>query len=148
MTQAAEQAADPVRLVEISDQPLDVGAVHAAVAADGAGGICLFVGTVRDHDGGRDVAGLGYSAHPSATEQMRRVAAGVAARHEAHAVVAVHRVGELAVGDIAVVVAVATGHRGEAFTACRELIDELKQTVPIWKHQRFADGDEEWVGSP
>jgi molybdopterin synthase catalytic subunit len=143
--------ADPlptVRLCEVTDRPLDVGAVHDAVAAGGAGGVCLFVGTVRDSDGGRSVSALGYSAHPTVVEQMRAVAASVADRHQAHAVAAVHRVGDLVVGDLAVVVAVATAHRQEAFTACRALIDELKATVPIWKHQIFADGGDEWVGTP
>ena len=137
-----------VELVEVSTEPLDVGTVHAAAAVDGAGGVCVFVGTVRDHDKGRAVSALGYSAHPSAVDQMRRVAVEVGARHEALAVAAVHRVGDLSVGDLAVVVAVATAHRAAAFIACRELIDELKATVPIWKHQVFSDGSDEWVGTP
>lgn len=142
------EAVEPVRLVAISDAALDVGAVHAAVAVDGAGGVCVFVGAVRDHDGGRAVAGLGYSAHPTALAQLRRVAADVAERFDSPAVAAVHRIGELAIGDLAVVVAVATPHRDAAFVACRALIDELKATVPIWKHQVFTDGGEEWVGTP
>ncbi len=139
---------DPVRLVEISSAPLDVAAVQGAVAGAGAGGVCLFVGAVRDHDRGREVAGLGYSAHPTALARLREVAADVAGRFDASGVAAVHRVGELSVGDLAVVVAVATPHRDAAFTACRALIDELKATVPIWKHQVFTDGAEEWVGTP
>ena len=79
---------------------------------------------------------------------MRDLARSVAARHGARAVAVVHRVGDLAVGDLAVVAAVATGHRREAFEACHALIDELKATVPIWKHQLFADGSDEWVGTP
>lgn len=140
--------AEAVRLVAVTDEPLDVGAVHRAVSVGAAGGVCLFVGAVRDHDRGRLVEGLGYSAHPTALTRIREVATDVAARHGADAVAAVHRVGELAVGDLAVVVAVACGHRGEAFDACRALIDELKATAPIWKHQVFADGDDEWVGTP
>ena len=137
-----------IALVEVSGEPLDVAAVHAAAAVDGAGGVCVFVGAVRDHDNGRAVSALGYSAHPSALAQMRRVATEVATRHDALAVAAVHRVGDLVVGDLAVVVAVATAHRDAAFVACRELIDELKATVPIWKHQVFDDGEDEWVGLP
>ncbi len=141
--------AEPVvRLVELSDQPLDVEGVRAAVADPASGGLALFVGTVRDHDGGRPVRGLGYSAHPTALARMRELAEAVAARHDAGAVAVVHRVGDLVVGDLAVVVAVSTRHRGAAFTACHELIDELKATVPIWKHQLFADGSDEWVGTP
>jgi len=148
MAEAEYGVQQPVRLVEIQDEPLDVAAVHAAATVEGAGGVCVFVGAVRDHDKGRGVSALGYSAHPSAVEHMRRVAAEVARHHGALAVAAVHRVGDLSVGDLAVVVAVATAHRDAAFTACRELIDELKATVPIWKHQVFADGGDEWVGTP
>ena len=79
---------------------------------------------------------------------MCEVAQRVAERYDVVGLAAVHRVGDLAVGDLAVVVAVARPHRGEAFDACRELIDELKATVPIWKHQMFRDGSEEWVGTP
>jgi molybdopterin synthase catalytic subunit len=140
--------ADTVRLVGIRDTPLSVDEVLAAVRDPGAGGVVVFVGTVRAVDGGRDVTGLGYSAHPAAAEQMRAVADSVAARFPAVALAAVHRVGDLDIGDLAVVVAAACPHRGEAFAAARELIDTLKQTVPIWKHQLFADGSDEWVGSP
>jgi len=145
---SGDSPADPVRLVALLDEALDVEAVRTAVADPAAGGVCVFVGAVRDHDAGRDVRGLGYSAHPTALDRMRDLAHSVAARHDARAVAVVHRVGDLAVGDLAVVAAVATGHRGEAFEACRALIDELKATVPIWKHQVFADGSDEWVGTP
>lgn len=137
-----------VRLVDIRDTPLSVDEVLAAVMDPAAGGVVVFVGTVRETDGGRTVSGLGYSAHPGAADQMRKVAESVAARFPAVALGAVHRVGDLAVGDLAVVVAAACPHRGEAFDAARALIDELKETVPIWKHQLFADGSDEWVGSP
>jgi len=139
---------DVVRLVDIRDQPLDIDEVRVAVADAGSGGACLFIGTVRDHDSGREVRGLGYSAHPTAKQQMRAVAEAVARRHDARAVAAVHRVGDLAIGDVAVVVGVAAAHRGTAFEACQALIDELKQTAPIWKHQLFGDGTDEWVGTP
>ena len=136
-----------IRLAELRDAPLSVDEVLGAVSDPAAGGISLFVGTVRDHDEGRDVARLGYSAHPSAAAELRRVAEKVAASFGVTAVAAVHRVGDLAVGDLAVVVAVSCPHRGEAFDACRALIDELKHSVPIWKHQQYAGGDSEWVNS-
>ena len=136
-----------IRLAELRERPLSVDEVYAAVADPAAGGIAVFVGAVRDHDHGRDVTALSYSAHPSAADQLRKVAEQVAERFDAHAVAAVHRVGDLAIGDLAVVVAVSAGHRGTAFDACRALIDDLKATVPIWKHQRFAGGDSEWVDS-
>jgi molybdopterin synthase catalytic subunit len=134
-----------VRLAELRDTPLSVDEVRAAVAHPAAGGIALFAGTVRDHDGGREVTRLSYTAHPSAAAELRVVAEKVAADFDVRALAAVHRVGELDVGDLAVVVAVACPHRAEAFRACRTLIDNLKHSVPIWKDQRFSDGTSEWV---
>ncbi len=141
--------ADPgvVRLLDLRDAPLSVDEVLGAVVDAGAGGTALFVGTVREQDGDRDVSGLGYSAHPTAARELRRVADAVAADFPVRALAAVHRVGPLEIGELAVVVAVACPHRGEAFDAARRLIDDLKREVPIWKHQCFADGTEEWVGA-
>ena len=141
-------APGPVRLVDIRDTPLDVAEVLAAVADERAGGETVFVGRVRDHDGGKGVDGLDYSAHPTALETMRAMCERVAAEYDVHGVAAVHRVGTLAIGDIAVVIATTAAHRGTAFDASRALIDTLKAEVPIWKHQRFADGSDEWVGTP
>jgi molybdopterin synthase catalytic subunit len=137
-----------VRLVAVRDQPLDVGEVTTAVADASAGGINVFVGAVRDHDNGHDVRRLEYSAHPTAEQRLTEVAAEVAAEFDVVAVAAVHRVGVLEVGDLAVVSAVSAAHRGTAFEASRALIDRLKERVPIWKHQVFADGSEEWVDTP
>jgi molybdopterin synthase catalytic subunit len=142
------QRADAVRLVAVRDQPLDVAEVTAAVSDAAAGGLAVFVGAVRDHDGGQDVRRLEYSAHPTAESRLAGVAAEVAEEFEVVAVAAVHRVGALEIGDLAVVSAVSAAHRGEAFEASRALIDRLKERVPIWKHQVFADGTEEWVDSP
>ncbi|MFE4534334.1 molybdenum cofactor biosynthesis protein MoaE [Streptomyces scopuliridis] len=143
-----EQAAqDPIRLLAIRDTPLSVDEVFRAVGDDAAGGTALFVGTVRDHDGGADVDTLGYHSHPTAEAELRRVAEKVVADYPVRALAAVHRVGDLEVGDLAVVVAVSCPHRREAFEACRKLIDDLKHEVPIWKHQKFSDGTEEWVGA-
>jgi molybdopterin synthase catalytic subunit len=137
-----------VRLIAVRESELSVDEVRAAVADQAAGGIVLFAGAVRDNDHDQDVTGLSYSAHPTAESELRRVAEEIAEKYPVTAVAAVHRVGDLAIGDLAVVVAVSCPHRGEAFEACRALIDELKASVPIWKHQRFADGTAEWVGSP
>lgn len=137
----------PARLLlDVRGTPLSVDEVLAAVAGPGTGGLVLFVGLVRDSDGGRGVERLDYSAHPDALETLGRVASAVAADVPVLALAAVHRAGELAVGDLAVIVAAAAAHRGEAFTACRRLIDDLKAEVPIWKHQVFSDGEQEWVG--
>jgi molybdopterin synthase catalytic subunit len=143
-----ERAAQaPVRLIGVRETALSVDEVFQAVGDDAAGGIALFVGTVRNHDGGADVDALGYSCHPSAEAEMRRIAEKIVADYPVRALAAVHRVGDLRVGDLAVVVAVACPHRAEAFEACRKLIDDLKHEVPIWKHQKFSDGTEEWVGA-
>ena len=137
-----------IRLIAIRDTELSVDEVRAAVADPAAGGIALFLGAVRDNDEDRGVTGLGYSAHPSAEAELRRVAEDIIAKHEGViGLAAVHRVGDLEIGDLAVVVGVSCGHRAEAFEACHALIDELKASVPVWKHQRFADGTTEWVGS-
>jgi molybdopterin synthase catalytic subunit len=147
-----EDSQDPaesrVRLVGLRETPLDIDEVLAALGDDSSGGLTLFVGRVRDHDHGVDVRGLEYSAHPSALDALRRVCVAVATQYDVRGVAAVHRVGRLEIGDIAVVVATAATHRGEAFEASRALIDTLKAEVPIWKHQQFADGSEEWVGTP
>jgi molybdopterin synthase catalytic subunit len=137
-----------VRLVDIRDTALSVDEVLAAVSDAAAGGVTLFVGAVRDHDENKSVTGLEYSAHPTALDQLADVAEEVGREYDVLAVAAVHRVGQLAIGDAAVVVATAAAHRGEAFEASRALIDRLKQRVPIWKHQLFADGTDEWVGTP
>jgi molybdopterin synthase catalytic subunit len=132
-------------MAELRDGPLSVDEVRGIVADPRAGGIALFAGAVRDHDHGRDVRQLAYSAHPSAAAELHRACEKVATEFDVCALAAVHRVGELAVGDLAVVAAVSCPHRAEAFSACRALIDELKHSVPIWKHQLFADGESEWV---
>lgn len=137
-----------VRLAQIRDKPLSVDEVLAAVADAKAGGTCVFIGTVRDIDHDRAVTKLDYEAHPTVEDTLRQVAEGVAADFPICAIAAVHRVGTLAVGDLAVVVAASAPHRAEAFDAGRRLIDDLKREVPIWKHQVFADGGDEWVGSP
>ena len=137
-----------VRLIALRESELSVDEVRAAVADPGAGGIALFAGAVRDIDHDQGVTGLSYTAHPSAQAELRRVAEEIAEKFGVVALAAVHRVGDLGVGDLAVVVAVSCPHRAEAFDACRALIDELKASVPIWKHQRFTDGTTEWVGSP
>ena len=134
-----------IRLAELRDGPLSVDEVLRAVRDPAAGGIALFTGVVRDHDQGRGVARLSYSAHPSAGAELRRVAEKVAASFGVRALAAVHRTGALDVGEIAVVVAVSCPHRAEAFDACRARIDERKATEPIWKHQEFGDGGSEWV---
>ncbi len=138
---------DVVRLAEVRSTPLSVDEAREAVADPAAGGIALFAGAVRDHDHGQEVTALSYSAHPIAASELRAVANRIAGKFDVKAVAAVHRTGDLQIGDLAVVVAVSSAHRAVAFDACRALIDELKETVPIWKHQRFTGGASEWVNS-
>jgi molybdopterin synthase catalytic subunit len=132
-------------MAEVRSTALSVDEVLTAVNDPQAGGIALFAGVVRDHDHGRDVQRLSYSAHPTAATELRRVCEKIAADFDVTAIAAVHRVGDLAIGDLAVVVGVSCPHRAEAFTACRALIDELKQSVPVWKYQLFTGGESEWV---
>lgn len=139
---------DVIKLVGISAGPLDVTAVHDVVQQRSAGAVALFVGVVRDHDGGKSVEGLSYSAHPTAEAVLRDVVGEVVREAAVESVAAVHRVGDLVIGDAAIVVAVASGHRREAFAVCGRLVDEIKARVPIWKHQVFSDGSDEWVGTP
>jgi molybdopterin synthase catalytic subunit len=138
----------PVRLVDLRETPLDIDEVVTALGDDASGGLTLFVGRVRDHDHDKEVVGLDYTAHPSALDRLREVCEKVAATYDVRGLAAVHRVGTLTIGDVAVVVATSSAHRGTSFDASRALIDTLKTEVPIWKHQRFGDGTEEWVGSP
>ena len=137
-----------VVLAEIRESRLSVDEVLDAVRHPESGAIATFVGVVRERDRGRGVEALEYTCHPSAPQVLREVAQQVATAAGVIRVAVTHRVGRLALGDIAVVVAVSAAHRGDALDACRELIDEVKVTVPIWKHQIFEDGTDEWVGTP
>jgi len=137
-----------VVLAEISEQPLSVDAVLDAVRSPSAGAVVTFVGYVRELDHGAPVSALEYSAHDTAGPVLRALAERLSAAEGAVRLAAAHRVGHLEIGDLAVVVAVSAVHRHTAFEVCRELIDTLKRTVPIWKHQIFTDGSDEWVGMP
>ena len=139
---------DLIRLLAVSEATLDLGEVYAAVDDPAAGGIAVFVGTVRHVDGGKGVTRLDYTAHPSAEAVLSSVAEDIVAKYDVIALAAMHRIGSLEIGDIAVITAVSCAHRGEAFDACRALIDDLKLRLPVWKHQIFTDGTEEWVGAP
>ncbi|MGX7825541.1 molybdenum cofactor biosynthesis protein MoaE [Actinokineospora sp. 24-640] len=145
---AAESGARVLR-AEVADSPIDV-ASHASLVEDAAAGaVVTFAGVVRDHDNGRGVRNLDYEGHPSAKDVMTEVAADVAARHPGvHALAVSHRVGALVIGDVALACAVSAAHRRAAFAACADLVDEVKARLPIWKHQVFTDGADEWVNCP
>ena len=134
------------RLVKLVKEPIDLGAVVAAVSHPGAGGIDVFVGVVRDANDGRAVTLLEYEAYePMAVAEMTRIAAEIEGAIADTRIAVVHRVGALSIGDMAVVCAASAPHRGEAFAACRRAIDEIKHRVPIWKREHGPDGAS-WVG--
>ncbi|MGO1051086.1 molybdenum cofactor biosynthesis protein MoaE [Crossiella sp. CA198] len=134
---------------EVTEDPVDVEEHARLVAHPAAGAVVTFAGVVRDHDEGRGVTELEYTGHPSAAEVIAEVAAEIALRHQGIRAIAVsHRIGQLKIGDAALACAVAGEHRGEAFAACADLVDEVKRRLPIWKRQLFTDGAEEWVNCP
>jgi molybdopterin synthase catalytic subunit len=138
----------PPLLARVTEEPLSVAEHEAAVADKAAGAVVSFAGVVRDHDGGRSVTELEYVGHPTAPELIAEIAAEFAARPQVQAVAVSHRVGLLAIGDVALACAVSAAHRGQAFAACAELVDEVKARLPIWKRQVFTDGVDEWVACP
>ena len=137
-----------IKLLGITDQPLDVAAHEAAAAHPAAGAVVVFQGTVRNHDQGRGVEKLDYEGHSDALRILREVAAEIAADPDVLALAVSHRIGPMEIGDVAIVAAVATAHRREAFTLCARLVDEAKARLPIWKRQLFDDGTDEWVNCP
>lgn len=131
-------------MIQLSREPLDVEATRRAVEDPENGGVVVFVGSTRAEAAHRRVSGLEYDAHePLALAEMDRIAADLGARHGARVAIA-HRLGMVGPGEPSVVVAAGAPHRAEAFAACREGIDRLKRTVPIWKCTHFADGGREW----
>lgn len=137
----------------LATDPIDLPSheeLVADAAAGTAGAIVGFAGAVRNHDGthASSVTKLSYSSHPSAPAVLAEVVDEVSMTVTGVRAVAVsHRVGDLDVGDVAFVVAVAADHRAPAFELCARLVDEVKARLPVWKHQIFADGSDEWVGS-
>jgi len=163
-TGAATAAVSGFEIVNavLSAEPISVEQAIAAVESDTAGAVVSFSGVVRNHDGGKPVERLSYSAHPTAHQVMADVVAQLVAEHAGDAVGAsvtvppggdpvriwaAHRVGMLEIGDPALVCAVSASHRGQAFEVCSELVDRIKAQVPIWKEQFFSDGSVEWVGA-
>ncbi|MSO27403.1 MAG: molybdenum cofactor biosynthesis protein MoaE [Candidatus Nanopelagicales bacterium] len=134
-----------MRLVEVTEQPLDARAMQALVADPAAGAVVTFSGDVRGIDHGREVLTLTYEGHPTAAAVLRQVAEEIAGQFELIGLAVAHRVGELQITDAALVAVVSTGHRGEAFLACQALVDLTKAKLPVWKHQVFIDGTDEWV---
>jgi molybdopterin synthase catalytic subunit len=132
----------------VTGQPICLAEHEELVSHQAAGAIVGFVGVIRDHDDGRGVSRLEYSAHPSAAQVFADVVAEVAEQSTGvRAVAASHRIGVLQIGEAALVAAVAADHRQAAFATCAQLVDTIKARLPVWKHQFFDNGTEEWVGS-
>ncbi|HXS74314.1 MAG TPA: molybdenum cofactor biosynthesis protein MoaE [Rhodanobacteraceae bacterium] len=130
----------------LSDSIIDAISLRRELESERAGALVTFEGRVRNHNEGRAVRGLQYEAYAELAEaEGARIIEEVLARFEIAQVLCVHRVGELALGELAVWVGVSAAHRDAAFAACRYVIDEIKTRVPIWKHERYADGEAEWL---
>ena len=135
-----------VAVAEVFDTPLSIDKAYVAVAHAGAGGIAIFIGTVRDNADGKSISRLDYESHRElAKKEMQRILIQIESELPGVRLVAHHRVGELSIGDLAVVVAASAPHRVDAFSACRFAIDRIKETVPIWKKEWDADGEAIWV---
>ncbi|BDZ55176.1 molybdenum cofactor biosynthesis protein MoaE [Agromyces marinus] len=143
MPGAEEQAAPEVFAV-VTSEVIDRAAIEAFVLSRRDGALVTFEGVIRDHDHGEPVTALDYSAHPDAERFLRDTCAEVA-RETGLAIAAGHRVGPLAIGDVALVASVAAPHRAEAFAACALLVDRIKERTPIWKRQHLEGGTSEWV---
>lgn len=135
-------------IATLTHEPLSVAEHLAAVADRRAGAVAAFIGQVRDHDPAvaGEVVGLEYTGHPDAQATIRRLADAAAARDGVLAVAVSHRLGHVAVGEPALVAAVATAHRELAFSVCRDLVEAVKAELPVWKRELLADGTHAWVG--
>lgn len=142
---SSKQLAGELAFTSVTSEPIVLTALEAAVLTDDMGASVTFIGRVRNHDHGRAVRSLEYEAHPSAPEVLGKIARSIGEQHDGVRIAAVHRVGSLTIGESALAVVVAAAHRGEAFTACAALVEEIKSSLPIWKLQTFDDGTTEWV---
>lgn len=132
---------------DVVTEPIDTAAVLADVGDAGDGAVLLFVGTVRNHAGGRPVDGITYDAYEAMAREVLRAIAGEAAEIlGTERVAVVHRIGALKVGEVSVAIAVSSPHRAEAYEASRYVIEEIKKRLPVWKKEHYSNGEEEWVG--
>ncbi|HKZ10154.1 MAG TPA: molybdenum cofactor biosynthesis protein MoaE [Rhodanobacteraceae bacterium] len=130
----------------ISEAAIDVAGLQHGLEADGAGAVVCFEGRVRNYNEGRAVNGLSYQAYIELAEaEGRRIVEEARGRFAVERISCIHRVGDLALGDVAVWAGVSAGHRAAAFEACRYVIDEVKARVPIWKREHYVEGDSEWL---
>ena len=129
----------------VTDAPVHIQELSKLVANPHSGAVVTFCGDFRDNDGGKEVASLLYEVHPSAPEQIKIITQSVIGRFEIEKVAVAHRYGQIPIGETAFAVAVSAAHRQAAFDACAAIVDEVKAKLPIWKHQKFTDGSDEWV---
>ena len=129
----------------VTDAPVHIQELSKLVANPHSGAVVTFCGDVRDHDGGKEVASLLYEIHPSAPEQIKLITESIIGRFEIEKVAVAHRYGDIAIGETAFAVAVSAAHRQAAFDACSAIVNAVKEKLPIWKHQKFTDGSDEWV---
>ena len=129
----------------VTDAPVNIAELSKLVTNPQSGAVVTFCGDVRNHDGGKEVASLLYEIHPSAPEQIKLITQSIMGRFEIEKVAVAHRYGNIAIGETAFAVAVSAAHRQAAFDACAAIVDEVKANLPIWKHQKFTDGSDEWV---
>jgi molybdopterin synthase catalytic subunit len=139
------QVGSAVRLAQVGIEAIEAEELRQLVADPAAGACVVFTGDVRDNDHGRVVTALTYEAHPSAQDALREVALEVTQSHDVIAVAVAHRHGPIPIGESALIAAASARHRQQAFEACVALVELTKQRIPIWKHQIFDDGTEEWV---
>lgn len=138
----------PIVYAGISETPISPAQAEAEISTPTAGAVVSFSGVVRNHDSGRSVTRLNYTAHPSAAEALQQAARRCSAAHPEVRIWVSHRIGELQIGDTALIASCASAHRAAAFTACQELVEIIKHSVPIWKEQHYDDGTKEWLGLP
>ena len=131
--------------VFVTDQVISAADLAKLVSGNKSGAVVSFSGNVRNHDGGKDVSTLTYEVHPSAEKVLKEIVAEVSSRFAINDVAVAHRYGDIAMGECAFAVAVSADHREAAFDACSALVNTVKDKLPIWKHQVFADGSDQWV---
>ena len=131
----------------VTSDAISIADLAALVADQSCGALVTFTGDVRNHDGEKAVATLTYEIHPTSAEQLEKITHSVINRFDVVKVAVAHRYGQIAIGETAFAVAVSAHHRSQAFDACGALVDEIKAKLPIWKHQVFVDGSDEWVNT-
>lgn len=136
-----------VMRADVTTHIIEVEQLAALVRDNRAGAVVVFSGDVRNHDGGKEVSRLTYEIHPTANEQIALITHALLTQRDVVKVALSHRYGEIAIGETAFAVAVSAEHREAAFETCSALVDEIKAKLPIWKHQCFTDGTDEWVNT-